>query len=81
MSRQLPIWNGVSPSACKAGLLGENILDSGFSCDIDVHVSAGRYICGEETALMNALEGMSGQSTVETTVSRRERTLGRPDGG
>jgi NADH-quinone oxidoreductase subunit F len=40
-----------------AGLLGEHILGSGFSCDIDVHVSAGRYICGEETALMNALEG------------------------
>ncbi len=40
-----------------AGLLGENILASGFSCDIDVHLSAGRYICGEETALMNALEG------------------------
>ena len=41
----------------QAGLLGENILGSSFSCDIDVHVSAGRYICGEETALMNALEG------------------------
>ncbi|OGR17182.1 MAG: NADH-quinone oxidoreductase subunit F, partial [Desulfobacterales bacterium GWB2_56_26] len=41
----------------QAGFLGENILGSGFSCDIDVHVSAGRYICGEETALINALEG------------------------
>jgi NADH-quinone oxidoreductase subunit F len=40
-----------------AGLLGERIAGSGFSCDIDIHVSAGRYICGEETALMNALEG------------------------
>jgi NADH-quinone oxidoreductase subunit F len=40
-----------------AGLLGENILGSGFPCDIELHVSAGRYICGEETALMNALEG------------------------
>jgi NADH-quinone oxidoreductase subunit F len=40
-----------------AGMLGENILGSSFSCDIDVHVSAGRYICGEETALINALEG------------------------
>jgi NADH-quinone oxidoreductase subunit F len=40
-----------------AGLMGENILRSGFSCRIDLHVSAGRYICGEETALMNALEG------------------------
>jgi NADH-quinone oxidoreductase subunit F len=41
----------------QAGLLGENILGSGYSCDIDIHISAGRYICGEETALMNALEG------------------------
>lgn len=40
-----------------AGLLGENILGSDFSCDINMHSSAGRYICGEETALMNALEG------------------------
>jgi NADH-quinone oxidoreductase subunit F len=43
--------------AKEAGLLGENIQGSGFSCDLDLHVSAGRYICGEETALMNALEG------------------------
>lgn len=43
--------------ATAAGLLGEKILGTGFSCDIDLHVSAGRYICGEETALMNALEG------------------------
>jgi len=43
---------------CQAGFLGENILGSTFSCTIDVHVSAGRYICGEETALMNALEGI-----------------------
>ena len=40
-----------------ARLHGDNILGSGFSCDIDIHISAGRYICGEETALMNALEG------------------------
>ena len=41
----------------QAGLLGKNILGSPFSCEIDLHVSAGRYICGEETALINALEG------------------------
>jgi len=40
-----------------AGLLGRNILGSGFDCELDLHLSAGRYICGEETALMNALEG------------------------
>lgn len=40
-----------------AGLVGRDILGSGFDCEIHVHTSAGRYICGEETALLNALEG------------------------
>ena len=43
--------------AKSAGYLGTNILASGFDCELDLHLSAGRYICGEETALMNALEG------------------------
>ncbi len=40
-----------------AGYIGKNILGSGFDFELHTHVSAGRYICGEETALMNALEG------------------------
>ncbi len=40
-----------------AGYLGRNILGSGFDLDMYVHVSAGRYMCGEETGLLNALEG------------------------
>lgn len=43
--------------ARKAGYLGKNILGSDFSMDITVHRSAGRYICGEVTALLNALMG------------------------
>ncbi len=43
--------------AREAGYLGENVLGSGFSLDIQIHRSAGRYICGEETALLNSLEG------------------------
>jgi NADH-quinone oxidoreductase subunit F len=39
------------------GYIGENILGSGFSAGVHVHVSAGRYMCGEETGLLNALEG------------------------
>ncbi|MBS1190418.1 MAG: NADH-quinone oxidoreductase, subunit [Rhodocyclaceae bacterium] len=39
------------------GYLGNNILGSGYSLALHVHTSAGRYICGEETALLNALEG------------------------
>lgn len=43
--------------ARERGYLGEHILDSDFSFEIGVHASAGRYMCGEETALLNALEG------------------------
>lgn len=39
------------------GYLGEHVLNSAFSLEIVLHTSAGRYICGEETALINALEG------------------------
>ncbi|WP_020682041.1 NADH-quinone oxidoreductase subunit NuoF [Marinobacterium rhizophilum] len=43
--------------AYAAGLLGEHILGSDYSLQLHLHISAGRYICGEETALINALEG------------------------
>lgn len=43
--------------AYERGYLGRNILGSGYSLELHLHVSAGRYICGEETALLNALEG------------------------
>lgn len=43
--------------AKKAGFLGKNILGSGFDFELIVHTGAGRYICGEETALINSLEG------------------------
>lgn len=44
-------------TARDAGYAGKNILGSGFDCELIVHRSAGRYICGEGTALINALEG------------------------
>jgi NADH-quinone oxidoreductase subunit F len=43
------------------GYLGDNILDSGFSFKIHVHRGAGAYICGEETALIESLEGKRGE--------------------
>jgi len=45
----------------QAGLVGDNILGSGFSLRITVHSGAGAYICGEETALLDSLEGYRGQ--------------------
>ena len=47
--------------AYRAGYLGRNILGSGFDLDIVVHAGAGAYICGEETALLDSLEGRRGQ--------------------
>jgi NADH-quinone oxidoreductase subunit F len=46
--------------AYERGLLGKNILDSGFDLDLTVHRGAGAYICGEETALLESLEGKRG---------------------
>lgn len=43
--------------AYDAGYLGKNILGSGFNLEMSLHISVGRYMCGEETALLNALEG------------------------
>lgn len=43
--------------AYTAGYLGKNILNSGYSLDLTLHTSVGRYMCGEETGLLNALEG------------------------
>ena len=49
--------NDALKQARAAGYLGENILGSGWTFDLNVHSGAGRYICGEETALINSLEG------------------------
>ena len=47
--------------AYERGYVGRNILGSGFDCEITVHCGAGAYICGEETALLDSLEGKRGQ--------------------
>jgi NADH-quinone oxidoreductase subunit F len=54
------LQNAVREAYAK-GYLGRNILGSGFDLDIVVHSGAGAYICGEETALLDSLEGYRGQ--------------------
>jgi NADH-quinone oxidoreductase subunit F len=44
-----------------AGLVGKNILKSGYDCDVVVYLGAGAYICGEETALIESIEGQRGE--------------------
>ena len=57
----IDIMNEALAEARSAGLLGEKILETDFSCEIYTHTGAGAYICGEETALLSSLEGMRGQ--------------------
>ncbi|WP_405164863.1 NADH-quinone oxidoreductase subunit NuoF [Nocardia sp. NBC_01499] len=60
----IPVLRRLHAAAAEtyaAGYLGHNILDSGYDLELIVHAGAGAYICGEETALLDSLEGRRGQ--------------------
>lgn len=64
---------------CRAkGYLGDDILGSGFNLELHVHVSAGRYICGEETALISALEGKRANPRAKPPFPQVSGLWGRP---
>ena len=54
-------WIKAIDEAYAYGFLGEDVLGSGFDLDLSVHRGAGAYICGEETAMINSLEGKRGE--------------------
>ena len=60
------------------GYLGKNILGTGFDLDIVLHTSAGRYICGEETALLNALEGKRANPRAKPPFPQVSGLWGKP---
>lgn len=64
--------------AYKAGLLGKNILGSGFDHDMDVYRGAGAYICGEETGLISSLEGQKGQPKLKPPFPAVKGYLQKP---
>jgi NADH-quinone oxidoreductase subunit F len=64
--------------AYRQGYLGKNILGSGYSLEMRLHVSAGRYICGEETALLNALEGKRGTPRSKPPFPQLSGLWGKP---
>lgn len=64
--------------ARQAGLLGKNILGSGVDFDLFTHLGAGAYICGEETALMNSLEGKTGMPRFKPPFPAAHGLYGRP---
>jgi NADH-quinone oxidoreductase subunit F len=60
------------------GFLGKNILGTGFDCEIYVHRGAGAYICGEETALIESLEGKRGNPRIKPPFPAIKGAWGRP---
>lgn len=64
--------------AYSAGLLGKNILNSGFDHDMDVYLGAGAYICGEETGMISSLEGKKGQPKLKPPFPAVEGYLRKP---
>ena len=60
------------------GFLGKNILGSGFDCEIYMHRGAGAYICGEETALLESLEGKRGLPRIKPPFPAVKGVWGRP---
>ncbi|GLX77511.1 NADH-quinone oxidoreductase subunit F [Thalassotalea insulae] len=64
--------------AYQAGWLGENIQQQGYQLDLYLHTSAGRYICGEETALINALEGKRANPRAKPPFPQVAGLFGKP---
>ncbi|MDC4223044.1 MAG: SLBB domain-containing protein [Candidatus Manganitrophus sp.] len=58
--------------------LGKNILETGYNLEMILHVSAGRYICGEETALLNALEGKRANPRAKPPYPQTVGLWGKP---
>ncbi len=71
-------FEGALEEARAAGLLGENILGSGFDFQLHSHLGAGAYVCGEETALLNSIEGKKGQPRFKPPFPAGFGLYGRP---
>jgi NADH-quinone oxidoreductase subunit F len=71
-------WIKAIADAYEKGFLGKNILDSGFSLDMSVHRGAGAYICGEETAMIESLEGKPGNPRLKPPYPAQVGLFGKP---
>jgi NADP-reducing hydrogenase subunit HndC len=60
------------------GLLGKNILDTGFDFDIEIKYGAGAFVCGEETALIHSMEGERGEPTTKPPFPAESGYWGKP---
>ncbi len=74
----VPALENALAEAHAAGYLGQNILGSGLSFDIEIRLGAGAYICGEETALFESLEGKRGFPRVKPPFPTTFGVFGKP---
>ena len=74
---RLALDEGLKAMAA-AGLVGENICTSGFSMRIDIYVGAGAYICGEESALLESIEGKRAEPRLRPPFPVQSGLYGRP---
>ena len=77
-TREAKLLEQAIDEAYAQGYLGKNIQGSGFDFDLTVHRGAGAYICGEETALLNSLEGKRGEPRVKPPFPAQAGAFGGP---
>ena len=65
-------------SARARGLLGDNVMNSGFRFDVEIRKGAGAYICGEETAIFNSIEGFRGEPRNKPPFPVQAGVFGKP---
>jgi len=78
MDEPLPRFDAALKEAYDAGLLGKNIQESGIDFDLHMFVGAGAYICGEETALLESLEGKQGKPRFKPPFPASYGLYGKP---
>lgn len=74
----ISVMNKAIKIALDAGLLGQNVLGSGRIFDLEVRAGAGAYVCGEETSLLNSLEGKRGVVRAKPPLPALEGLFGKP---
>ena len=78
MDEPYPRFRQALAEAYEQGLLGRDVLGSGVDVDLYVHLGAGAYICGEETALLESLEGKKGMPRYKPPFPAQFGLYGRP---
>jgi len=78
MMREVLVLEKAIAEAYERGVLGDNVAGTGVSCHLHVHRGAGAYICGEETALLNSLEGERGQPRLKPPFPAVVGLFGKP---